>query len=115
MIQLSPNIKVYLAMGSTDMRKAINGLSVMVSEQMKLDLFSGHLFVFCNRQQTILKILYWDKNGFCLWQKRLEKDRFKWPQTSDEVMNITRRELSWLLDGLNIKQAHKPLKYSMIF
>jgi transposase len=89
MIQLSPNIKVYLAMGSTDMRKAINGLSVMVSEQMKLDLFSGHLFVFCNRQQTILKILYWDKNGFCLWQKRLEKDRFKWPQTSDEVMNIT--------------------------
>ncbi len=115
MIQLSPNIKVYLAMGSTDMRKAINGLSVMVSEQMKLDLFSGHLFVFCNRQQTILKILYWDKNGFCLWQKRLEKDRFKWPQTSDEVMNITRRELSWLLDGLNIKQAHKSLKYSMIF
>ncbi len=102
-------------MGSTDMRKAINGLSVMVSEQMKLDLFSGHLFVFCNRQQTILKILYWDKNGFCLWQKRLEKDRFKWPQTSDEVMNITRRELSWLLDGLNIKQAHKSLKYSMIF
>ena len=107
--------KVYLALGATDMRKAINGLSVIVSEQMQLDIFSGHLFVFCNRQQTILKILYWDKNGFSLWQKRLEKDRFKWPETSKEVMTITSRELSWLVDGLNINQAHKPLKYSMIY
>lgn len=107
--------KVYLAMGVTDMRKAINGLSVIVSEHLQLDIFSGHPFVFCNRAQTILKILYWDKNGFCLWQKRLEKDRFKWPKTSDEVMNISSRELSWLVDGLNINQAHKPLKYSMIY
>lgn len=111
----SSDLKVYLALGATDMRKAINGLSVLVSEQMQLDLFSGHLFVFCNRQQTILKILYWDKSGFCLWQKRLEKDRFKWPKTSKDVMNITSRELSWLIEGLNINQAHKPLKYSMIY
>lgn len=115
MFNFSSELKVYLALGATDMRKAINGLSVLVSEQMHLDLFSGHLFVFCNRQQTILKILYWDKNGFSLWQKRLEKDRFKWPKTSKEVMNITPRELSWLIDGLNINQAHKPLKYSMIY
>lgn len=115
MMNFLPNTKVYLALGATDMRKAINGLSVIVSEQMQLDIFSGHLFVFCNRQQTILKILYWDKNGFSLWQKRLEKDRFKWPETSKEVMTITSRELSWLVDGLNINQAHKPLKYSMIY
>lgn len=112
---LTPDTKVYLAIGATDMRKAINGLSVIVSEQMQLDLFASNLFVFCNRAQTILKILYWDKNGFCLWQKRLEKDRFKWPQTSKEVMSITSRELSWLIAGLNIHQAHKPLKYSMVF
>ena len=115
MMGLTPDTKVFLAMGATDMRKAINGLSVIVSEQMHLDIFSSHLFVFCNRAQTILKILYWDKNGFCLWQKRLEKDRFKWPKTSNDVMNITSRELSWLVDGLNINQAHKPLKYSMIY
>jgi transposase len=80
-----------------------------------LDVFAESLFVFCNRAQTILKILYWDNNGFCLWQKRLEKDRFKWPNSSKEVMNITSRELTWLVEGLNINQAHKPLKYSMIF
>jgi len=108
-------IKVFLALGATDMRKAINGLSLIVSEQMQLDIFAGHLFVFCNRSQTILKILYWDKNGFCLWQKRLEKYRFKWPKTAGDVIGITSRELSWLVDGLNIDQAHKPLKYSMIF
>lgn len=115
MMNFPSGTKVYLSLGTTDMRKAINGLSVIVSEQMQLDIFSSNLFVFCNRAQTILKILYWDKNGFCLWQKRLEKDRFKWPKTSNDVMNITSRELSWLVDGLNINQAHKPLKYSMIY
>lgn len=114
MLNLASDTKVFLALGATDMRKAINGLSVIVSEQMQLEIFSGHLFVFCNRQQTILKILYWDKSGFCLWQKRLEKDQFKWPQIPKEVTNITGQELSWLIAGLNISQAHKPLKYSMI-
>ncbi len=109
------DLKVYLALGYTDMRKAINGLSIIVSEQMQLDIFAGHLFVFCNRAQTILKILYWDKNGFCLWQKRLEKDRFKWPKTSEEVMNVTTRELVWLIEGLNINHAHKTLEYSIIY
>lgn len=114
-MNLPSDTKVFLALGTTDMRKAINGLSIIVSEQMRQDIFSGHLFVFCNRKRTILKILYWDKNGFCLWQKRLEKDRFKWPETHEEIMGITNRELSWLIAGLNIHQAHKPLKYSTIF
>ena len=115
MMRLPSNAKVFLALGVTDMRKAINGLSIIVSEQMKLDIFSGNLFIFCNRNRNILKILYWDKNGFCLWQKRLEKDRFKWPETQKEVMDVTSQELSWLIAGLNINQAHKPLKYTTIF
>lgn len=114
-MELPSDTKVFLALGATDMRKAINSLSIIVSEQMHQDIFSGHLFVFCNSKRTILKILYWDKNGFCLWQKRLEKDRFKWPETREETMDITSRELSWLIAGLNIHQAHKPLKYSTIF
>ena len=115
MFHLPSNIKVYLAMGITDMRKSINGLSVLVSEQMELDVFSGHLFVFCNRKKNIIKVLYWDRNGFCLWHKRLEKDCFKWSENRKEIMAISKQELSWLIDGINIYQAHKPLKYSAIF
>jgi transposase len=113
----SVNIKVYLALGITDMRKSINGLSILVSEQMELNPFSGHLFVFCNRQKNMLKILYWERNGFCLWHKRLEKHSFKWPSSKEEILTIGKRELTWLMDGLDIsqKQAHKTLNYSTIY
>jgi len=106
------HLKVYLAPGYTDMRKAINGLSIMVDD-LDLDPFSGHLFVFCNRRQTMLKILYWEVNGFCLWQKRLEKDRFIWPKSISQIKEIDHRSLAWLLDGLPIHQprAHRSLKY----
>ena len=66
MIMGQSQAKVYLVTGYTDMRKAIGGLSVMVQAQLELDPFSGHLFVFCNRKQNNIKILYWDVNGFCL-------------------------------------------------
>ena len=113
----SVNINVYLALGSTDMRKSINGLSILVSEQMDLDPFSGHLFAFCNRKRNMLKILYWDRNGFCLWHKRLEKHSFKWPASKKEIMSIGKRELAWLMDGLDIRQreTHERLNYSALF
>lgn len=105
---------VYLAVGSTDMRKSINGLSILVEQAMDLNPFSGDLFVFCNRLKTIVKILYWDHNGFCLWHKRLEKDRFKWPQSVDEVIAIDQRQLQWLLSGLDIGDAHRRLYYQKV-
>jgi transposase len=116
MISLGTGTKVYLAPGSTDMRKAINGLSIMVQGVLDLDPFSGHLFVFCNKTMTIIKILYWDRNGFCLWQKRLEKDRFKWPKNKFEIESIGRKELLWLLDGLDpfSINAHSDLDYKNI-
>ena len=112
----SPGMRVYLALGNTDMRKSINGLSILVESNMELDPFSGHLFVFCNRRRNILKILYWDRNGFCLWHKRLEKHRFRWPESESEVLKIGHRELMWLIDGLEIDQqkAHKSLSYSIL-
>jgi len=106
---LSSKVSVSVAVGSTDMRKAINGLSMIVEENFDFDLFSGHLFVFCNRRRTIIKILFWDQNGFCLWQKRLEKDKFFWPESDEEVVNISGQQLSWLLAGLDIGAAHKKL------
>lgn len=117
MLLSSAQTRVYLALGNTDMRKAINGLSILVQENMDIDPFSGHLFVFCNRKRNILKILYWDRNGFCLWSKRLEKHFFRWPASSEEVMKIDQRELMWLVDGLEINQqkAHERLSYSLLF
>ena len=110
-------LKVYLAVGNTDMRKSIDGLSILVSQQLTLDPLSGHLFVFSNRRRTMIKVLYWDRNGFCLWQKRLEKERFRWPASSEAVMEVSRRQLMWLLDGLEIHQrhAHRLLHYATVF
>ena len=109
MIFLPSHMRVFLAPGSTDMRKAINSLSILVESTLRLDPFSGHLFVFCNRGQTILKVLYWDRNGFCLWQKRLEKHRFKWPRDKSEVMEIGVEELGFILEGLDIRTV-RPLE-----
>ena len=116
MILGQAGVKVYLAIGSTDMRKSINGLSILVEDQLNLDPFSGHLFAFCNRKRNMVKILYWDHNGFCLWHKRLEQDRFQWPELRQEVLDVSRRELNWLIDGLTIYQqrAHKELRYSAV-
>ena len=109
----STSRNVYLALGVTDMRKSINGLSVLVQEHLGEQLFDGSLFVFCNRARNRIKILYWDENGFCLWLKRLEHARFQWPVTEGEVRQIKREALEWLLAGLDVRQAHETLKFSI--
>ena len=116
MIFCTQDVKVYLRIGYTDMRKAINGLTIMVEHYLEQDPFSGHLFVFCNRTKTIVKILYWDRNGFCLWQKRLEKHRFKWPSSKEAALCIGYRELLWLLEGLDpfIQNPHSKLNYELV-
>jgi transposase len=113
---LPSHTRVYLALGPTDMRKAINGLSILVESQLQMDPFSGHLFVFCNRRRQIIKILYWDRNGFALWQKRLEKHRFRWPQSEKQLLCIDAHQLGWLLQGLPFDQvrAHKALDYTTL-
>ena len=114
MIHLPSHCRVFLALGSTDMRKSINSLSILVEGALGLELFSGHLFVFCNRRHTMIKVLYYDRNGFCLFMKRLEKHHFKWPSSKEEVMEIGVRELGFLLEGLDISSVHPhgTLKYS---
>ncbi len=111
---LPSDVQVYIALGYTDMRKSINGLSILVEESFQLDLFSGNLFAFCNRKRDIVKILYWSENGFCLWMKRLEKDIFRWPESEQDVVEINFAALNWLLHGLDLKQAHKQLVYSTV-
>ena len=111
---LPRDTQVYLAAGVTDMRKQINGLSIMVEQALSLNPFTGDLFVFCNRRRNMIKVLYWDKNGFCLWHKRLEEHRFKWPRTEQELLLIGTRELDWLLEGLDFTIAHERLEYQAV-
>lgn len=97
--------RVYLATGSTDLRKSIDGLAILVKEGFQLDPFSPCLFVFCNRKRDKLKILQWQHGGFWLFYRRLEKGTFQWPEkNSANVKTISRRELRWLLDGLPLHQ-----------
>ena len=112
----SPGTRVYLATGSTDMRKAIGGLSMLVEGTLELDPFSGHLFAFCNRRRSIVKVLYWDRSGFCLWQKSLEKEKFRWPASARAVLQLDIRELEWLLEGLDPAaiRPHRELSYSTV-
>ena len=104
-------VRLFLRPGFTDMRKQANGLSVFVAEQLELDPFSGNLFLFCNKRRNIIKVLYWDRNGFCLWKKRLEKHRFPWPKDGEKIAEITEQQLRWILDGIDFWRAHKKIEY----
>jgi transposase len=102
--------RVHLATGSTDLRKAIDGLAAIVQASYELNPFSNDLFVFCNKSRDRLKILRWQHNGFWLYTRRLESGKFNWPKSADGgTIEVGSRELSWLLDGLSIQQekAHR--------
>jgi transposase len=101
MIAIPVGSRVYLAMGPTDMRKGFDGLSMLAQSVLAQDPFSGHLFVFRGRRGDLLKILYWDGQGFCLFAKRLEKGRFIWPVTKEGSVSLTSAQLSMLLEGID--------------
>ena len=108
---------VYLCRDIVDFRKGINGLAVLVEEMLEQDPFSEYLFVFCNRQRDKVKILYWERSGFCLWQKRLERARFQWPRKVDEkVFTFTGQQLNWLLDGIDVMRIkpHERLHFNSV-
>ena len=95
---------VYLCCGHTDMRKSIDGLSVLVQQSFSLDPFEDALFVFCNRTRNRLKILEWDGDGFWVYFKRLEKGRFRWPNdVGGATMTLTAEELTIMLSGSKVE------------
>ena len=95
--------QVYLYRQPIDFRKAIDGLSALVELELGLSPFASALYVFTNRQRNKIKALYWHRNGFCLWQKRLERDKFVWPQDESEATKtISLQELGWLLEGFDL-------------
>jgi transposase len=108
---------VYLCAKAIDFRAGMHSLSVLVEGQLGLDPFSKRLFVFRNRRCTSVKVLYWENNGFCLWQKKLEAERFHWPKTEQgEVVHLSGQELNWLLDGYDISKMkpHRNLCFASV-
>ncbi len=117
MIRPSSDAEIHLYRHPVDMRKAINGLVAIVEGEMELDPFNAALFVFCNRARTIVKLVCWEGNGFCLWMKRLEKSRFKWPLSMPiDVVQLNTQQMSWLLDGydLTVMQGHATLPHHTV-
>ena len=101
MIGIPSGARIYLACGHTDMRKGFNGLAVLIQEVLMQNPHSGALFAFRGRRGDLIKLLWWDTQGLCLYAKRLEKGRFLWPTTSAGSVNLSPAQLSMLLEGID--------------
>ena len=107
-------VRIFIRPGHTDLRKGSNGLTIIVQEEMKEDPFSGSVYLFCNRERKLIKAVYWEKTGFWLSQKRLEKDKYPWPETRESVQELSEEELKMLLAGIDFFKAHKTLYYKKV-
>lgn len=101
MIGLPSGTRIWLAAGRTDMRRGFDGLAALAQSALEQEPFSGHVFVFRGRRGDIIKLLWWDGQGMCLFAKRLEKGRFIWPQAQSGSVSLTPAQLSMLLEGID--------------
>ncbi|HWR49660.1 MAG TPA: IS66 family insertion sequence element accessory protein TnpB [Bryobacteraceae bacterium] len=101
MISLPAGTRIWIAAGVTDLRRGFTGLSGLVQNTLAADPFSGQVFVFRGRRGDLLKVLWWDGDGLCLFAKRLERGRFVWPKADEGTVSLTRAQLSMLLEGID--------------
>ena len=113
MIHLPASVRVYLCLTPCDMRKSFDSLQALVRERLELDPFAGHLFVFTSRRKDRVKILYWDRDGFAVWSKRLEEGTYAVPfgEVGAERREITAQELGALLSGIDLSAATRRKRY----
>ena len=111
MIGLPAQTQIWIAAGVTDLRRGFDGLSAIAQTALEQNPFSGHVFVFRGRRGDLIKLLWWDGDGLCLFAKRLERGRFVWPQAENGTVSLTRAQLSMLLEGIDWrrpKRTHSP-------
>lgn len=113
MLTLSAGIRVFVCTRSADMRKGFDGLSAMAAEVMKQDPLSGHLFVFRNNRGDRLKVLYWDRDGLCLWYKRLEAGTFELSKGEGGSVEISSAELMMLIEGISVARVERRKRFSL--
>ena len=107
MIALPAGSRVWLAAGINDLRKGFDGLAALVQTVLDKDPFSGHLFCFRGRRGDLIKILWWDGDGLCLFAKRLERGRFVWPRAEQGVAVLTPAQLSMLMEGIDWRRPER--------
>lgn len=107
MIQLPAGTKIWIAAGVTDLRRGFDGLSAQVQTALQQQPFSGHVFVFRGRRGDIVKLLWWDGDGLCLFAKRLERGRFVWPKVESGTVHLSRAQLSMLLEGIDWRRVER--------
>jgi transposase len=107
MISLPTATRIWIAAGVTDLRRGFDGLGAVVQTVLQENPFSGHVFVFRGRRGDLIKVLWWDGDGLCLFAKRLEKGRFVWPQADSGTVSLTRAQLSMLLEGIDWRRPQR--------
>lgn len=112
MLSLPGSVKVFVRLCPTDMRRSFDSLAGLVLEEMKGEPLSGHLFVFLNRGADRVKVLYWDRDGYALWYKRLEEGRFRLPAAEGKSIELSRSELVMILEGIDLGKGERPRRYS---
>jgi transposase len=114
MIHLPASVRVYLCLSPCDMRRSFDGLHALVRDHLQLDAFAGHLYLFANKRKDRVKILYWDRDGFAVWAKRLEAGRYAIPsgEPGARRFEITVEELGALLSGIDFSTATRRKRYS---
>ena len=113
MLSLPPSVRLFVATKPTDMRKSFNGLLGATRQVLEEDPLSGHLFVFFNRRRTMVKVLYWDGSGFCLWAKRLERGAFRLPDWREQGrVEMDAGELALILEGLDPREAKRQMRWT---
>jgi transposase len=106
-IQLPAGTRIWIAAGVTDMRRGFDGLSAQVQTVLNEQPFSGHVFAFRGRRGDIVKLLWWDGDGLCLFSKRLERGRFIWPKAESGTISLSRAQLSMLLEGIDWRRPER--------
>jgi transposase len=106
-------VRVFVAVAAADLRKGFDGLAQLARDVIEQDPLSGHLFVFANRRRDRVKILYWDRDGYALWMKRLEKGCFAWPAANAKCLEWTAVDLAAVLGGLDLRYTRRRPRYAL--
>lgn len=112
MLNLPPSVRIFISTVPADMRRSFDGLAAMTERILEEDPFSGHLFVFRNKRGDRVKILYWDRSGYCLWYKRLEEGTFRFPEKHARSVEVEAAELALLLEGFDLSGVKRAKRYA---